>query len=94
MDLSNKVVQYVHVFNGGSDDNTIDIQEWREGCEGENALRLAMQALVELFPEIGSVDDVFEKLHKADAPQQEPLNILQVVLDLRTMSEHIAVALE
>ena len=88
--LSDRVMKYIDVFNGDSDDNTVDVGEWRRGCETEEIAQ-AMQGLVDVFPEIKSVDDVFEKLHPAGAPQQAPLNVLQIVSGFRSMSERVNV---
>ena len=91
--LSDKVIEYVHVMNGGSDDNTIDADEWRRGCE-EEEINHAMDVLMAAFPEITSVDTVFQKLHRTGTDPVAPLNVLQIVSGFRSMSERVTLQLD
>ena len=90
-ELSDHIMRHVHTFNGDSDDTRIDIDEWRKGCKTHD-LALKFDMVMQKFPELKSVDMIFEKLHKADAvDQRSPLSVLQIVTGFRTMSNRVNV---
>ena len=90
-DLSGYIMTHVHAFNGDSDDTSIDLDEWRKGCKTHDLAR-KFDMVMQKFPEVKSVDMIFEKLHEADAEDQRgPLSVLQIVKGFGTMHKRILV---
>ena len=84
-ELKDHVIAHVHTFNGDSNDTTINIDEWRKGCTTHDLAR-KFDIVMQEFPELKSVDMIFEKLHKADAVDQRiQMSKMEKILDVYMM---------